>query len=108
MGLGTYPQISLAQARELLAEYRTLVAQKIDPIKYRQKAALEASRVDTSFDTIAKITFEAKEPELKHDGSAGRWFSRLKVPIIPKLWNRDVQEINQRDIFEVLEPIWHI
>ena len=32
MGLGTYPQISLAQARELLAEYRTLVAQKIDPI----------------------------------------------------------------------------
>ena len=41
MGLGTYPQISLARARELLAEYRTLVAQKIDPIKYRQKAALE-------------------------------------------------------------------
>ena len=108
MGLGTYPQISLAQARELLAEYRTLVAQKIDPIKYRQKAALEASRVDTSFDTIAKITFEAKKPELKHDGSAGRWFSPLKVHIIPKLGNRDVQEIDQRDIFEVLKPIWHI
>lgn len=108
MGLGPYPQISLAQARELLAEYRTLVAQKIDPIKYRQKAALEASRVDTSFDTIAKITFEAKKPELKHDGSAGRWFSPLKVHIIPKLGNRDVQEIDQRDIFEVLKPIWHI
>ena len=54
MGLGTYPHISLAQARELLAEYRTLVAQKIDPIKQRQKAAVEAARVDTSFDTIAK------------------------------------------------------
>ena len=54
MGLGTYPHISLAQAQELLAEYRTLVAQKIDPIKQRRKAAVEAARVDTSFDTIAK------------------------------------------------------
>jgi hypothetical protein len=108
MGLGTYPQISLAQARELLAEYRTLVAQKIDPIKQRQKAAIEAARSDNSFHAVAKITFEAKKPELKHDGSAGRWFSPLKVHIIPKLGNRDVQEIDQRDIFEVLKPIWHI
>ena len=28
--------------------------------------------------------------------------------IIPKLGNRDVQEIDQRDIFELLKPIWHI
>lgn len=64
MGLGTYPQISLAQARELLAEYRTLVAQKIDPIKQRQKAALEASRVDTSFDTISKSRLRRKSQNL--------------------------------------------
>ena len=60
MGLGTYAQISFTQARELLAKYQALVAQEIHLIKYRQKAAIEASRVDTSFDTIAKITFEAK------------------------------------------------
>jgi hypothetical protein len=35
-------------------------------------------------------------------------FSPLKVHVIPKLGNRDVQEIDQRDIFEVLKPIWHI
>ena len=107
MGLGTYPQISLAQARELLAEHRTLVAQKTDPIKHRQKAALEASRSDNSFGAIAQITFEAKKPELKCNGTAGRWFSPLKVHIIPKLGNRDVQEIDQRDIYDVLNPIWH-
>ena len=74
MGLGPYPQIPLAQARELLAEYRTLVARKIDPIKQRQTAAIEATRSDNSFHAVAKITCEAKTPKLKHDGSAGRWF----------------------------------
>ena len=86
MGLGPYPQISLAQARELLAEYRTLVARKIDPIKQRQKAAIEAARSDNSFHALAKITCEAKTPELKHNGSAGRWSPPLKGAYYSKTW----------------------
>ena len=86
MGLGPYPQIPLAQARELLAEYRTLVARKIDPIKQRQTAAIEATRSDNSFHAVAKITCEAKTPKLKHDGSAGRWFPPLKGARYSKTW----------------------
>ena len=86
MGLGPYPQISLAQARELLAEYRTLIARKIDPIKQRQKAAIEAARSDNSFHALAKITCEAKTPELKHNGSAERWSPPLKGAHYSKTW----------------------
>ena len=38
---------------------------------------------------------------------AGRWFSPLKLHVLPKLGNVPVAEIDQNDIRDVLAPIWH-
>ena len=38
MGLGAYPEISLADARELAGKYRVLVKQGVDPIEQRRTA----------------------------------------------------------------------
>jgi len=44
---------------------------------------------------------------LKGDGTAGRWFTPLKLHVLPKLGKVPVAEIDQIDIRDTLTPIWH-
>ena len=107
MGLGSLSEVTLRQARERAARQRALVMEGKDPIKVREAAARAASRTDTSLRMIAGETFEARKAELKADGKAGRWFSPLELHVLPKLGRTPVEEIDQRDIRDVLLPLWH-
>jgi integrase len=51
--------------------------------------------------------FEARRADLKGDGKAGRWFTPLELHVLPKLGRTPVDEIDQRDLRDVLQPIWH-
>lgn len=105
MGLGAWPDVSIAEARECAAIARRQMREGIDPIDQRQKKRQRPNRI-----TLAEAVtgcFEARQAELKNDGKAGRWLSPLKVHILPKLGKKAVEEIHQLDIKRVLEPIWH-
>lgn len=105
MGLGRWPDVSIAEARGRAAEARKTLRDGVDPIASRHKAKR----------TIRKLTlqeaiegcFEAKKAELKGDGDAGRWMSPLTVHVIPKLGGVPVEEIDQHRLLEILRPIWH-
>ena len=58
-------------------------------------------------DDIAKDAFESRKAELKGDGVSGRWWSPLKLYVLPKLGKIPVAEIDQTDIRDTLAPIWH-
>lgn len=107
MGLGGLMDVSLAAAREAAERWRAVAASGRDPIKERAREVLEASRADSTLRVIALEAFEARKAELKGDGKAGRWFSPLELHVLPKLGKVPVQEIDQRDIRDVLAPIWH-
>jgi integrase len=107
MGLGSLDVVSLKQARDLAARWRAEVLQGRDPIKVRQALARAERRSDTSFRTIAEAAFEARKADLKDDGRAGRWMSPLEVHVLPRLGHTSVEEIDQRDVRDVLAPIWH-
>lgn len=79
----------------------------VDPIKERQRQAREMERSDNTLRKIAHEAFEARKAELKDDGKAGRWLSPLELHVLPKLGRVPVEEIDQRDIRDVLAPIWH-
>lgn len=107
MGLGGVSDVSLKQARDLADQWRGLAANGVDPIKERAKRARELERADNTLRKIAEEAFEARKAELKGDGKAGRWFSPLDLHVLPKLGRVPVEEIDQRDIRDVLAPIWH-
>ena len=56
---------------------------------------------------VAHDAFECRKAELKGDGIAGRWFSPLRLLCLPKLGKVPVADIDQNDIRDVLQPIWH-
>ncbi len=105
MGLGRWPDVSIAEARERAAEARKTLRDGADPIFEREKAKHGSGRL-TVAQAIASC-FEARKAELKRDGDAGRWMSPLRVHIIPKIGKYPIEEINQHILKDTLGPIWH-
>jgi hypothetical protein len=95
MGLGGIGEVSLKDARTAATKYRIQVAQEVDPIKQRAKERRIAARNLHVLDDIAKDAFESRKAELKGDGVAGRWWSPLKLYVLPKLGKVPVAEIDQ-------------
>lgn len=106
-GLGGTKSVTLQQARLRAAEVRQLVAQGIDPQEKWKVEKTESSRPKPTLSNIAKETFESKKAELKGDGVDGKWFSPLKLHIIPKLGELSVEQLTSADLQSCLATIWH-
>ena len=85
MGLGSYPDVSLKEARESAHHWRSVVREGKDPIKERERLRKEAARERYTLEVVADQAFEARKAELKGDGIAGRWFTPLKLHVLPRL-----------------------
>lgn len=107
MGLGRYPDVSLNEARDEAEKWRAVVRQGRDAIKERERRQRISERNAHILRDIALDAFESRKAELKDDGRAGRWFSPLELHVLPKLGRMPVSEIDQRDIRDALQPIWH-
>jgi len=105
MGLGRWPDVSIAEARERAAEARKSLRGGLDPIAEREKAKFKPHRLTVT--EAIKGCFEARKAELKKDGDAGRWMSPLNTHVIPKLGKLPVEDVDQHSLLRVLEPIWH-
>ena len=105
MGLGRWPDVSIAEARERAAKARRLVRDGLDPIEERKKER-EAPRAIT-FAEAAEGCSEAKKTGLKNANAVKRWMGLLNHHALPTIGNRPVEDINQHIIKKTLEPIWH-
>lgn len=105
MGLGGWPDVSLSDARELARKARQMIANGQDPIYEREKAK-EGLRVTPSFSDCAKLTIEAKRPEWKNAKHAAQWASTLNAYAHPSIGNMPVDQVELRDVVNVLSPLW--
>lgn len=105
MGLGRWPDVSIAEARERAAIARRTLRNGLDPIQERAKSKRTIKRL--TLKEAIDGCFKAKQAELKKDGIAGRWMSPLSSHIIPKLGTIPVEDIDQHALVDTLGPIWH-
>ena len=111
MGLGRYPEIGLASARELRDKWKAVARSGQDPVLVRKIEAAEArkalSRKLTTLEDVALDAFNTRKAELKGEANAVRWYGALKNHVLPKLGKRPIETIDQIDIRDTLSPIWH-
>ncbi|WP_424972647.1 tyrosine-type recombinase/integrase [Dinoroseobacter sp. S76] len=105
MGLGSWPDVSIAEARDRAAEARRQLRDGIDPIDARQAARMRAHRLTVA--EAIETCFAARQAELKNDGQAGRWLSPLSVHVIPKIGTTAIEAVDQHVLKKTLQPIWH-
>lgn len=105
MGLGRWPDVSIAEARESASIARKKLRDGIDPVAERRKALRKVNRLSVA--DAVQACFEARKAELKGDGKAGRWLSPLKTHVLPKIGAMAIEDIDQHELKRILEPIWH-
>ncbi|MGH1457214.1 MAG: tyrosine-type recombinase/integrase [Alphaproteobacteria bacterium] len=109
MGLGRYPEISLAKAKELTVEQRLKIRDGIDPILARQnaQAALKAEQASfISFEEAAQQYINAHRAGWKNAKHASQWSNTLKAYAYPVLSGLHVKDVTVDHILQVIEPIW--
>jgi integrase len=110
MGLGSWPVVTLAEARRQRDRWSLVLSSGKDPIDAReaeienQKA--ETERHDPTFSDLVDLVFEARKATLRGDGERGRWRSPLDLYMIPALGKKPGSQITQRDVVDALKPIW--
>lgn len=109
IGLGSYPEVSLAEARAKAHEMKAQIRNGNDPIQQKQDQ-LQALRIqklrNRTFRECAQIVIANKSRELKNQKHIAQWSTTLETYIYPTLGDISISTITKVDIAEVLRPIW--
>lgn len=109
MGLGGFPEITLATARDKAREARAKADQGIDPILHRQEArsALRASvAAAKTFDECVTGYVDAKSAEWKNPKHRQQWSNTLEQYASPVIGPMLVRDVTLTHVYEILKPIW--
>jgi len=109
IGLGSFPTVSLAIAREQARACRVEIMQGNDPVEAKRTKAAQLRA-----EQAAQITFsKASESYIAAHGDAWRnpkhraqWSNSLKTYADPIMGKLAVRDIGQEHVLKVLEPIW--
>lgn len=104
MGLGSFPDVSLAIARNKAAEHRQQATSGIDPIDARQ---VEPTRIPT-FTSCAARYIRAHRHGWRNTKHARQWVSTLKTYARPIIGEKRVDLISTEDILKILSPTWTV
>ena len=108
MGLGVYPEVTIAKARESALEARKLIAAGLDPIS-------EGRRTNQKVDKVIQVpTFEEAARQVHDEHKVGwskgkhvdQWINTLITYAFPMIGSRTVNTLKPADFAGVLLPIW--
>ncbi|HEY6433560.1 MAG TPA: integrase arm-type DNA-binding domain-containing protein, partial [Acetobacteraceae bacterium] len=107
MGLGPFPQVSLAEAREAAQRARANVRKGIDPIDARRRAVVETRTAlgGLTFRQVADKYLAAHEAGWRNEKHRWQWGQTLDVAC-ETIGTIKIKAIQTADVMRVLEPIW--
>lgn len=108
-GLGGFPDVTLAGARDAARAVRALIAAGIDPIAEGRAArsALQAAMaVAWTFDQCADAYIADKSPEWSNAKHAAQWTSTLRTYASPVVGGLLVRDVALPHVMQILKPLW--
>ena len=109
IGLGGYPTVTLAEARERAREVKNKIWRGIDPVEERkaERASLVAAQKRAlTFGEAFEAYAAAKLGELGSDADRTRWRSSIERYALPIIGGAAVGGLTVQDVMRVLEPVW--
>lgn len=101
LSLGNYPEVKLAAARKVRDEYRSMLAEGIDPSDDRKA---EQGKSKTLFEPVAREWHEATRQRWSKD-HAVKVLKRLELHVFPFLGEREVSDIRPAEIVDLIRRI---
>jgi len=106
MGLGKYPIVSLAAAREQCVAAHLLIQRGDDPIETRRKSIPQNADRIVTFDDAVKRYIDVHESSWKNEKHRQQWRNTLATYASPIVGRKSVAKICTDDMLRILEPIW--
>ncbi len=101
LGLGAWPEVSLAMARDRALRARRMIQEGEDPIAGKRRARPKTLR-DAALELI-----DSRRPGWRNAKHAAQWTSTLEAYAFPGLGRMQVARIGPADVIGVLKPIWN-
>jgi integrase len=104
LSLGTYPEVSLADARERREDARRLIAKGIDPSEARKAEKAAAEEAEATFENVAREWIGKNTPTWapRHTESI---VARLERHVFPFIGKRPIAEVNAPELLRVVKRI---
>ena len=103
--IGTYPAITLAQARQKREEYRALLAQSIDPQEYtKEQELIKNGQNDNTFYKVALLWKEKRNKEVKQSTMKKNW-ARLENHLFPIIGNYPIDQITSPLLIKAVRAV---
>jgi integrase len=111
MGLGTYPAISLAAARQLAAAARDHLAKGVDPLDARRRVEEDRKRAEVAaagiptFGAYTLALVDRIERGFSNPKHRQQWRNTLTTYCKP-IWDTPVNDVDTVGVLACLTPIW--
>lgn len=109
IGLGGFPDVTLAQARERAREVKDQIRRGIDPVEERRSARaalIAARRRGLTFSDAVDRCLASKLDGFRNTKHRDQWRNTLQTYAVPELGNMLVQDIAVQDVLRVLsQPV---
>ena len=109
IGLGGYPTVTLAMARDMARDAFLKIRAGIDPIEERkaaQSALVTAQKRGLTFADAMEKFLAIKLQEFDSDKHKKQWRATLDKYAVPAIGKMVVADIQVQDVRRALEPIW--
>ena len=105
IGLGSYPAVSLADARKLRDQARELLAKDIDPKEHKDEfTRQQQEQLSNTLKQVAANWFEIKKANISDSHALDLWRS-LELHIFPSLGKYPITKITAPLTIDVMKPI---
>lgn len=103
-GLGTYPEIGIAEASKLATTMREQIAKGQDPLDAKVESKLK--RNIPTLEEAGRAVHEELKPGWKNAKHAQQWINTLTEYAFPVLGDLPLDQIEPRNVADALRPIW--
>ncbi|MFD2231366.1 integrase domain-containing protein [Alkalimarinus sediminis] len=105
ISFGTYPELSLANARKKRTEARELLAEDIDPKEHRDEQTRNSVRANSNtLKHVFLLQLEVKKTEVSAD-HAHDILRSFELHLLPKLGSTPIGKLDAPTVIDVLKPI---
>jgi integrase len=109
IGLGGFPSVSLAEAREAAKIVRGKIANGIDPLVEKRdakRALRERTGSSMTFEDAARRWYKTKEHAYSNEKHARQVMTTLETYAFPHIGHLTIGEVDIDDVEGLLRPIW--
>ena len=103
IGLGGYPEVTLAAAWERARRAKEGIKEGIDPVAARRA---KNAAITWTFKTCALAYIEAFRSSWKNAKHAQQWENTLATYVFPHFGDKHVRDVDTEDVTNAIRPLW--